>query len=156
MKPPPLHGASPQCTDLSHIPDPLTPPSTAGRCRVAGTPRPETAIATLNLVALGLDAERYRAGVRRVWTPGAPSSLIVHQATGHSLLDDIVELDVGIRPEAAVSGAVLIQTEFSTHLTFNAMRPTDKMRLAISLAVAPSTHAPGNVYSNATTTIRCQ
>jgi hypothetical protein len=42
-------------------------------------------------------------------------------------MDDIVELDLGIRPEAAVSGAVLIQTEFSTHLTFNAMRPTDRM-----------------------------
>jgi len=39
----------------------------------------------------------------------------------------IVELDLGIRPEAAVSGAVLFQTEGSTFLTFNAMRPTTRM-----------------------------
>jgi len=42
-------------------------------------------------------------------------------------IDQIVELDLGIRSEAAVSGAVLIQTEQSTFLTFNAMRPTDRL-----------------------------
>src|SRR6267142_3427868 len=41
--------------------------------------------------------------------------------------DQIVELDLGIRPEAAVSGAVLVHTEQSTFLTFNAMRPTDRI-----------------------------
>jgi hypothetical protein len=42
-------------------------------------------------------------------------------------MDRIIDLELGIQPEAAVSGAVVIQTEFSTVLTFNAMRPTDKM-----------------------------
>jgi hypothetical protein len=42
-------------------------------------------------------------------------------------MDRIVDLDLGIQPEAAVSGAVVIQTESSTVLTFNAMRPTDEM-----------------------------
>jgi hypothetical protein len=41
--------------------------------------------------------------------------------------DNIVELDLGIRPEAAVSGAVCLQTEARTFLTFNAMRPTNRM-----------------------------
>jgi hypothetical protein len=40
--------------------------------------------------------------------------------------EHIVELNLGITPEAAVSGAVLIQTELSTFLTFNAIRPTDR------------------------------
>lgn len=34
----------------------------------------------------------------------------------------VIALDVGCRPEAAVSGAVLVKTEHSTFLTFNAMR----------------------------------
>ena len=38
--------------------------------------------------------------------------------------DQIVELDIGIRPGAALSGAVSIQTEESTFLGFNAMCPT--------------------------------
>ena len=38
----------------------------------------------------------------------------------------VIELNFGIIPEAAVSGAVLLQTELSTFLTFNAMRPTDR------------------------------
>jgi hypothetical protein len=42
-------------------------------------------------------------------------------------MNDIVEIDLGILPEAAISGAVLFKTESSTLLTFNAMRPTDKM-----------------------------
>ncbi len=42
-------------------------------------------------------------------------------------MDRIVDLDLGIQPEAAVSGAVVIQTESSTVLTFNTMRPTDEM-----------------------------
>lgn len=37
-------------------------------------------------------------------------------------MEEIVELDVGCRPEAAVSGPVLLQTDNSTVLTFNAMR----------------------------------
>jgi hypothetical protein len=41
--------------------------------------------------------------------------------------ETICELDLGCRPEAAVSGPVLVQTERSTFLTFNAMRPTDEM-----------------------------
>jgi hypothetical protein len=38
----------------------------------------------------------------------------------------VVELQLGITPEAAISGAVLVQTEISTFLTFNAMRATDR------------------------------
>jgi hypothetical protein len=41
--------------------------------------------------------------------------------------DEIIELDLGISPEAAVSGAVCLQTERGTFLTFNAMKPTDRM-----------------------------
>ncbi len=42
-------------------------------------------------------------------------------------MDEIIDLNLGIFPEAAVSGAVLVQTDCSMTLTFNAMRPTDKM-----------------------------
>jgi hypothetical protein len=38
----------------------------------------------------------------------------------------VVELQLGITPEAAISGAVLVQTEISTFLTFNAMRATNR------------------------------
>lgn len=38
--------------------------------------------------------------------------------------DRLVELSLGFRPEAAISGAVLVQTEASVTLTFNAMRPS--------------------------------
>lgn len=41
--------------------------------------------------------------------------------------EKIIELDLGYKPEAAVSGAVLVQTERSTFLTFNAMRPIDRI-----------------------------
>ena len=41
--------------------------------------------------------------------------------------DQIIELKLGIRPEAAVSGAVLVHTEKSTFLTFNAIRVTDRV-----------------------------
>jgi hypothetical protein len=37
-------------------------------------------------------------------------------------VDIVVKLDLGYTPEAAVSGAVLIQTEYSTFLTFNAKK----------------------------------
>jgi hypothetical protein len=37
-------------------------------------------------------------------------------------MEEIIELDLGILPEAAISGAVLFETEQSTTLTFNAMR----------------------------------
>jgi len=43
------------------------------------------------------------------------------------MADDIIELDLGVRPEAAVSGAVCLQTEAGTFLTFNAVRPTNRM-----------------------------
>ena len=36
--------------------------------------------------------------------------------------EQIIELDLGFRPEAAVSGAVLVASEFSTFLTFNAVK----------------------------------
>lgn len=38
----------------------------------------------------------------------------------------LVELDIGITPEAAISGAVLLQTEEKAFLTFNAMRATNR------------------------------
>jgi hypothetical protein len=38
--------------------------------------------------------------------------------------DKVVDLDVGITPEGAVSGAVLLQTEETAFLMFNAMRDT--------------------------------
>lgn len=37
-------------------------------------------------------------------------------------MDQVIELDLGYVPEAAISGGVLVQTERSTFLTFNAMR----------------------------------
>jgi hypothetical protein len=43
------------------------------------------------------------------------------------MIDEIVELDFGITPEAAVSGAVVVQTERMTILTFNGMRSTGKL-----------------------------
>lgn len=38
----------------------------------------------------------------------------------------LVEVDIGVTPEAAVSGAILLQTEESAFLMFNAMRNTDR------------------------------
>jgi hypothetical protein len=38
----------------------------------------------------------------------------------------VVEIDLGVTPEAAISGAVLVQTEERAFLTFNAMRPTNR------------------------------
>lgn len=40
--------------------------------------------------------------------------------------DQIVELDLPVRPEAAVSGAVCVQTDDRTFLTFNAMQPVTR------------------------------
>jgi hypothetical protein len=40
--------------------------------------------------------------------------------------DEIVPLDLGVRPELAVSGAVCLQTEDAAFLTFNATRATDR------------------------------
>lgn len=37
-------------------------------------------------------------------------------------MDRVKKLDIGIEPDAAVSGAVVIESEYSTFLTFNAMR----------------------------------
>src|SRR5260221_909969 len=37
-------------------------------------------------------------------------------------IDKVVELDLGCVPEAAISGGVLVQTDYSTFLTFNAQR----------------------------------
>ena len=39
--------------------------------------------------------------------------------------EKVVELDRGYTPEAAVSGAFLIQDEYKTFLTFNAMQPAE-------------------------------
>jgi hypothetical protein len=39
----------------------------------------------------------------------------------------VVELHLGVTPEAAISGAVLVQTERSTFLTFNAMKKTNRL-----------------------------
>ena len=41
-------------------------------------------------------------------------------------MEEIVELDVGCTPEAEVSGPVLLQTDYSAVLTFNAMRKSEK------------------------------
>ena len=41
-------------------------------------------------------------------------------------VDKVVELDIGITPEAAISGAVLLQTEERAFLMFNAMRDTSR------------------------------
>jgi hypothetical protein len=43
------------------------------------------------------------------------------------MADELLELDVGVRPEAAVSGALCLQNEDGCFLTFNAVRPTDRM-----------------------------
>ena len=43
-----------------------------------------------------------------------------------SNVEAVVELDIGVIPEAAVSGAVLVQSEVSAYLLFNAMRDTAK------------------------------
>ncbi|WP_428380961.1 hypothetical protein [Nevskia ramosa] len=39
---------------------------------------------------------------------------------------ELIEVDIGITPEAAISGAVLLQTEQQAFLTFNAMRATTR------------------------------
>ena len=41
------------------------------------------------------------------------------------MTEQIIELDLGCRPDAAVSGAVLVSSEYSTFLTFNAVQPAD-------------------------------
>ncbi|HVO43225.1 MAG TPA: hypothetical protein VMT34_11410 [Aggregatilineales bacterium] len=41
-------------------------------------------------------------------------------------IDQVIELDLGCIPEAAVSGGVLVKTDRSTFLTFNAMRKIDR------------------------------
>ena len=41
-------------------------------------------------------------------------------------MEKIEELKLGVTPEAAVSGAVLLQSEYSCYLTFNAQKETDK------------------------------
>lgn len=40
-------------------------------------------------------------------------------------IDRVVKLKFGYEPEAAVSGALLLQNEYAAYLTFNAMRPRD-------------------------------
>lgn len=40
--------------------------------------------------------------------------------------ESLVELDLGVTPEAAISGAVLLQTEVKAFLAFNAMRDTTR------------------------------
>lgn len=41
-------------------------------------------------------------------------------------VEAIVDLDIGVTPESAVSGAVLVQSEVSAYLLFNAMRDTSR------------------------------
>ncbi|MEM1370059.1 MAG: hypothetical protein AAGG02_19055 [Cyanobacteria bacterium P01_H01_bin.15] len=41
-------------------------------------------------------------------------------------MERLVIHDIGVVPEAAISGAALVQTESSAYLTFNAMRDTDR------------------------------
>lgn len=51
--------------------------------------------------------------------------------------EQVVELDVGCRPEAAVSGGLLIQTESEVHLLFNAMSlPGNAIGQSVSLGAA--------------------
>ena len=40
--------------------------------------------------------------------------------------NEIVDLELPVTPEAAISGPVLVQTDYLTVLTFNAMRETDR------------------------------
>jgi hypothetical protein len=51
------------------------------------------------------------------------------------VIDKVIELDLGCVPEAAVSGAVLVETEHSTFLTFNAQRPITESSEAVGHAV---------------------
>ena len=39
---------------------------------------------------------------------------------------ELIKIDIGVTPEAAISGAVLLQTEDRAFLTFNAMRDTTR------------------------------
>ncbi len=50
-------------------------------------------------------------------------------------VDKVVELDLGCIPEAAISGAVLVQTEQSTFLTFNAFRKAGRQRERVGTAL---------------------
>jgi len=49
MEPPPPHRAVSQCPTSAVSPDLIAAKSTAGRCRVAWTPRPDMAAASLKL-----------------------------------------------------------------------------------------------------------
>jgi len=41
-------------------------------------------------------------------------------------MNEVELISIGVTPEAAVSGAILTQTEYSTFLTFNAMKKDDE------------------------------
>ena len=41
-------------------------------------------------------------------------------------IEKIIDLKLGVSPEAGVSGAVLVQSEYTTFLTFNAQKDTDE------------------------------
>lgn len=49
--------------------------------------------------------------------------------------DQVVPLDIGCQPDVAVSGGVLVQTEYSTFLTFNAMSDSDEAPRDIGTAL---------------------
>ncbi len=49
--------------------------------------------------------------------------------------DEIRRLDIGCRPEAAVSGPILIQSDFSTTLIFNAKKKIQGMYQIAGLAI---------------------
>src|SRR5690606_21194515 len=73
----------------------------------------------------------------RLWCQRAWGGSITHFMACHThrppyegskmKAERVVELDLGCTPEAAVSGAILVQTEQSVFLSFSAMRPTDRM-----------------------------
>ena len=47
------------------------------------------------------------------------------------IANEIVELNLGVTPDAGVSGAVCLQTERATFLTFNAMRAASEAGTAV-------------------------
>lgn len=51
------------------------------------------------------------------------------------MTEEIIPLNLGFRPEAAVSGARLLQSEYSTFLVFNAMKPKGDRYVDAGLAV---------------------
>src|SRR5262249_26879588 len=90
-----------------------------------------------------------RSGRHRKWRntvvmiPGGSSTNLTFEEIlrafggGEGVAEVLVELDLGCTPEAAVSGAVVVQSEYSAFLTFNAMRlmPDDKYHPVVAALV---------------------